>query len=157
MHVRNANALIERMAEEGRRLFGDKPDQNRKWQNGWKDVKQHISRLGQVTDTDLATALREFIHSFEHQTRRMYQMMFGLADSPNTDSDTPMNVTQLRSWIDLTYRASTYAIISIYIPDKQETGTLRMAVNLRTGKTTTERERTKAKLPRKYRNTTKGI
>ncbi len=130
---------------------------NRKWQNGWKDVKQHISRLGQVTDTDLATALREFIHSFEHQTRRMYQMMFGLADSPNTDSDTPMNVTQLRSWIDLTYRASTYAIISIYIPDKQETGTLRIAVNLRTGKTTTERERTKAKLPRKYRNTTKRI
>ena len=157
MHVRNANALIERMAEEGKSLFPHDSGQSRRWQEGWDEVKQHISRLGQSNQGDLATALRKFIHSWEHQTERMDQMMFGLTDSRDTESDTRMNASQLRAWTDLTYKASTYAIISAYIPDKQENSMLRMTINLTTRKTTTTWERIKARVPRKYRHATKKL
>ena len=155
MHVRNAHALIERMAEEGKSLFDRDSDQNRRWQDGWEEVKQHISRLGQANPGDLATALREFIHSWEHLTERMDQMRFGLTDSPDTESDTRMNAYQLRAWTDLTYKASTYAIISASIPDKQEVSMLRMTINLTTKKATTTWERIKARVPKKYRHATK--
>ena len=156
MHVRNANALIERMASEGRKLFGANSAQSRRWQDGWNDVKQHISRLGQ-DNVDLATALREFIQEFEHQTDRMDQMMFGLTNSPDTDSDTRMNDTQLCHWVDLIYKATTYAIISSYISDKQETSTLRTTINLTTGEMTQEGTRSEAKVPRKYRHAANGL
>ena len=157
MHVRNAVALIERLASEGKRLFGDNSAQTRRWQDGWNDLKQQIRNTGQDSSTELATALREFIHSFEHQTERVQQMTFGLPASTDIDSDTRMSTSQLRSWIDLTYRASTYAILSRYIPDKQETSTLRTTINLTTEEMTQEGERIEARVPRKYRNATKRI
>jgi len=157
-HVRNANALIERMAEEGNGLFGHDSPQSRRWKEGWEEVKQHISRLGQADREEVPTVLREFIHTWEHLTERMDQMMFGLSDSPDTESDTGMNASQVWAWTELTYRAATYAIVSAYIPDKQETSMVRIAINLATRKTTTTWERIKtARVPRKYRHATKRL
>ena len=155
MHVRTARGLIERLASEGKNLFGRDSAQTRRWREGWNAVYQHISRLGQDTDMDLATALREFIQAFEHQTQRVEQMLFGLGDCADSGSDTGMNASQLRSWIDLTFRASTYAITSSYIPDKQETNTLVTRINVTTGEVTQEGERFEVKVPRKYRNAIK--
>ena len=97
----------------------------------------------------MATALREFIQEFEHSTERMYQMLC----SKSNDLD----IEHTLHWVDLVYRFSTYALISFWIDDKAEENSVKIRMNMTTGKTTQEWTRNEMRVPRKYRHTTKKL
>lgn len=147
-HARNAIACIQRLQAEGRRCLIDGSAQADRWNEGCLELQNHIRAPGRADRPDLTTTLREFIHSFEHATGHMYQILHGM---PDTAEDR----TQLRqffNWFDLVYRHSTYAIIASHCPDKNPPSTLRTTINLTTGEVTQEGERGEAVVPKKYRH-----
>ncbi len=152
-HAHKAIGFIQRLQAEGRQLLEDGSVQADRWNQGCLDLQNHIRALGRADRPDLPTALREFFHSFEHATGRMYQMMHGI---PGIAEDR----TQLRqffNWFDMVYRHSTYAITASYCPNKNPPSTLRTTINLTTGEVTQEGERGEAKVPKKYRHATDKV
>ena len=73
-HLRNALAAIERLRDDGRNFFEKGSPELSRWQEGCTKLWNFINRLGErrhIQEQDLLTALREFIHDFEHDTGRM--------------------------------------------------------------------------------------
>ena len=152
-HFRNAISHIQRLENNGARLLGRESDQFERWRQACKELESHITSLGASQDRELATSLREFIHSFEHHTERMYQIVQGI--SANSEGDT--SVRQMLALFDLVYKLSTYAIISTFIPDKKPTSTLWTSINLTTGQHTRGGEYTEPPVPRRYRAAAKKV
>ena len=152
-HVRDAMSTIERLRDDGRRLWQDDSDELDRWNEGCTEMWVFLNTLGRRRDGEkqpLETAFREFVQAFEHTVYRMKQMLHGLkgqgeGDSPEVDS--------VFGWIELVYRLSTYGLVSFWIDDKTEEKTVHMRINLSTskpsGKTEVVREMT---VPRKYRS-----
>lgn len=152
-HFRNAISHIQRLESNGARLFGRESDQFERWREACKELESHIRSLGAGRDRELATSLREFIHSFEHHTERMYQIVCGISD----DSEGDTSVREMLALFDLVYKLSTYAILSTFIPDKEPTSTLWTNINLTTGKQTRGGEYTEPRVPRRYRAAAKKV
>ena len=152
-HFRNAISHIQRLENNGARLLGRESDQFERWRQACKELESHITSLGASQDRELATSLREFIHSFEHHTERMYQIVQGI--SANSEGDT--SVRQMLALFDLVYKLSTYAIISTFIPDKEPTPILWTSINLTTGEHTRGGEYTEPPVPRRYRAAAKKV
>ena len=152
-HVRNAVAHIQRLEVDGAELFGRDSERFERWQRACKELEGHIRSLGVNRGRDLATSLREFIHSFEHATERMYQIVHGISDSAKSD----MSVRQMLARFDLVYKLSTYAIIFSYIPDRIATSTLRTTINLTTGEQRREGEYIEPRVPKTYRHAARKI
>ena len=97
--------------------------------------------------------MREFIQEFEHSTLRMHQMLYGPVSDPENDE----GVKQIVILFNLVYLSSTYALLSAWIDDKQETNSLTTTVNLSTGEVRQEGTRSEMQVPRKYRRSTKRL
>ena len=155
-HLRNAFAAIQRLERDGTALWNEGSRQLSRWREGYTALSDFLNQLGERRHgkrQDLATALREFIHEFEHTTGRMFQMLHSTPDDPDKDT----NIERILRWFDLIYRLSTYAVISFWIDDKTEEESLEMTINLTTGTTTHKWTREEMRVPRKYRRSTKTI
>lgn len=152
-HVNHARGMIERLRSEGDRFLKRKPDQLRRWCHSCTQLLDFLRDLDQRQDSkqqSLETAMREFIQEFEHSTDRMSQILYGaLADPDNNEA-----ARQIMPLFELIYRVSTYAIVSAWIPDKQEETTYRIRVNLTTGDVKDEGTHIPMRVPKKYRKST---
>ncbi len=155
-HVHIALGLIGALKEQGRKLWDEDCGQLRRWNDGCTELWGFVNRLGERRDIkkqDLATAMREFIHEFEHTTWRMYQMVHGSCVESSDDK----RVTDVFDWINIVFRASVYAVVSGWIGDKQENSRLEVNVNMLTGETKEKLTRDDMKVPRKYRRATRSL
>lgn len=143
-HHRNARGFIERLADDGAALFKDDPARAARWKDGCMELREMIMHLGRADRPDLATALREFNHAFEHNTARIHQMAYGTGQGEDKQQ-----VKQVLDWIAYTYRFSTYAILASYLDDKQVTGHTHLHLDMDTGKWTVESHMEEMTVPKK--------
>ena len=156
-HVRDALSAIERLKEDGAKFWDEDPKKLHRWREYctilWKFLNSTLGQRRHLEKQDLATALREFIQEFEHSTGRMYQMLYSRPKNPDNNLD----IERTLHWFDLVYRLSTYALISFWIDDKTERNSVKISMNLATGKTTQEWTRNKMRVPKKYRRATNKL
>ena len=162
-HVRNARAVIERLRdEEGKALWPEGSEELSRWQRGWTELWWFMNRLEErrhIKKQDLPTALREFIHKFEHETGRMIQMLYSQPDTSTRDS----NIESTSRWCDFVFRCAIYAVVSFWIDDKTEerVTSIEMTIGNTTGKTTRTKVeqwvRPMPRVPKKYRHATNDI
>ena len=153
-HLRDALGLVGRLKDEGARLFDKDSKQLRRWQGGCSGLLTFLNTLGRRRDVEkqgLETVMREFIQEFEHSTERMEQMLYGAVVDPDNNE----SVRQIRDLINLSYRASTYALLSAWIDDKHDDISLVTTIDLTTGKVRQEGKRTPMQVPAKYKRSTK--
>lgn len=141
-HVREAASAIQRIESDGLELIGN--DSAERWKRSSRDLQDYLRSIG---TEDLKISFREFIHLFEHETERMYQMLHG--------SDEPFD--HILVWFDLVYRHSTYAILARFLPEKNPKSTLRITISILTGKLTEEGKWGKATTPKQYRKHRKKV
>ena len=155
-HFREARALTGRLKDEGRDHWPLGSEQLVRWNRSCDELLSFMNGLGKRRDLEkqyLSTALREFIQEFEHQTERMYQMLYGeIADSGNNE-----RLTEIFDWFNLVFRTSIYALVSGWIEDKQDHFAITTTINLTTGETTEERTGTEMTVPKKYRRASKRL
>ena len=155
-HLRNALGIIGLVKDEGAKLWEGDSNQRKNWERYCADLLSFLNTLGQRRDLrqqDLGTAMREFIQEFEHSTARMYQMLYGVVAAPDSDKE----VREIVDWFYLAYVASTYALVSAWTDDKQETASLRTIVDVATGEVREEGTRTEKRVPKRYRKSTKRL
>ena len=155
-HLHNALGLVGRLKDEGREFWGINSPQLRKWNRSCDEMWSFLNTLRKRRDVDaqpLETAMREFIHTFEHSTGRMYQLLYGTASAPATDA----RVRAILQWFNLVFLSSTYALLSAWSADKQDTNTLTTTVNLNTGEVRTEGTRTEMRVPRRLKKFTQDL
>ena len=154
--MHNALGFMQRLKSEGAKLLKQDSKPLARWERGCDAVLKILTTLGVRRDkekVDLQTVMREFFQEFEHATGRLSQTAYGALE--NADEDP--RFSQLLSLIDFAYLCCTYAIVSAWIPDKQDESSLRMHINLSTGKTTDEWTRKKMRVPRNYKKATKQL
>ena len=154
LHVREALAYIGALRDQGRRFWDADSECLLKWQEYctplWKFIND-LSRRRDLENQKLETAMREFIHEFEHSTGGMYVLIYGLVGN----ADGYERIEEIFVWFDLVFRASTYALVSSWIPEMQDTVSLTTHINLTTSKTKQEGTRTEMKIPKGYQKMTK--
>ena len=156
VHVHTALAAIERLRNDGATFWDENSNQLPRWQEYCTILWMFLNTLGKrrhLEKQDLATALREFIQEFEHSTGGMYEMLYGAFDDPDHNLD----LKQMLNWFDLIYRFSTYALISFWIDDKTEEVSVKIKMNMTTGKTTQETTRNEMRVTRNYRRAAKDL
>ena len=116
-HVREAVSAIQRIEGDGLKLIGN--GSAGRWKKSSRVLQEYLRSIG---TEDLATALREFIHLYEHETERMYQMLH--------DSDEPFDHILRR--FDHVYKHSTYAILAKFLPEKNPESTRVTTINITT-------------------------
>ena len=154
-HVRNALGAIERLKDDGAKFWNQDSSQLSRWKDGCTALWAFLNTLGKrrnVEKQDLATALREFIHEFEHSTWRMYQMLYGTLEDPDNDS----SIKQMIDWFDLVYKLSTYALISAWIDDKMEEVSVSVTVSMTTRRIE-KWTRKDMQIPKNYRHASKDM
>ena len=153
-HVRNALGLIERLKDEGANFWDEGSPQLSRWREGFTTLWVFLNNLGSRRyKQDLATACRAFIPEFEHTKRRLHQMLHGIPD----DHKNSRKIDSILRRFEMLYRASTYALISYWIPDKTEEVNVTIAMNLANGVTTEKWDRRAMKVPKKHRRGTKRL
>ena len=153
-HVRNALGVIERLKDEGAHFWTEGSPQLARWREGLTTLWVFLNNIGsRMHKQDLATASREFIQEFEHTTGRLNQMLYGIPD----DHENYPRIDPILRWIEMLYRASTYALISSWIPDKTEEGHLKITVSLTKGVISEEWDRREMNVPKKYRCATNHL
>ena len=90
---------------------------------------------------------------FEHSTGRMFQMMYGAVADPENDE----SVRQIMDWLDVVYLSSTYALVSAWIDDKHDKGSVWMESNLTTGEVRQKMSFIEMTVPNKYKRATKRL
>ena len=127
VHARNGRGAIERLRDEGRRYLGDKSGAYKRWKQGCDELWRFVNLLhsdkelknrqmnakGGGGTARVLTVIREFIKLFEHTQLRLHQLAYS-----GTDDDSFVSLTYY--WLNLYYRFTTYAIISVYLGDKTE-------------------------------------
>ena len=157
-HLHNSVAFVERLKDEGKRIWKADTEQLHRWRKGCDELRaflHDLSRRHELEPQGLETVMREFIHEFEHATGRMDQMLYGISHNFGNDQI----FREIRGWMDLVFRTSIYALVAGWNSDKHERGSsLRTTVSLRTGHTKTEGIHGEMKAPpRKYRRATKKL
>ena len=155
-HFREAWALTRRLKDEGREHWPIGSEQLVRWNRGCDVLQSFMNGLGKRRDIekqDLSTALREFIQEFEHQTERMYQMIYGEINDPENSE----RLTEIFDWFNLVFRTSIYTLVSGWIEDKQDHLVMTTTISLTTGETTQERTGTEMTVPKKYRKATERL
>ena len=155
LRLRDARGVIERIKDEGTKFFGKNSEELDKWQKECSVLLNFLDDLWQRRDSEkqnLETAMREFIGAFEHSEGRMEQMLYKFS----TDLNDSESVRRTVSLIDVAYRASTYALLSAWIPDKHDdVSSLVTVVDLSTSKITQKGKRKEMRVPKKYKRNTK--
>ncbi len=141
-HVRQAVSVIQRAESDGLKLIGNGSAE--RWKKSSRALQDYFRSI--KTD-DLATALREFIHLFEHETERMYQMLH--------ESDEPFD--HILVWFDLAYKHSTYAVLARFLPEKNPESTRRITINVPTGEMTDEGDIGEVTTPTQYHKHRKKV
>ena len=125
-HVRNAVGHLQRLKSEGRQLIGDDAGMLSRWDRACDEMLDHIGRLGNPDARDLATAMRELIHAYEHATTRIDQMLHGFQRGDTEHCD----ATRVLGWFEHTYRLATYAVMAAYCEDKRDETTVEMNIRV---------------------------
>ena len=166
-HTRNALAIIERLNEEGQKLWKQDGHQYAKWKGYCEELSQLLKGLDQRRHREsqgLETALREFIHEFEHSTFRMRQLAYGVVgdvgskrDEIAGDTDKPLSMSEILDWFNLVYRLSTYALTSAWTDDEQGSTRVEIQVDMKTGQVREKRTVIERIIPAKYRKFAKRL
>ena len=155
-HVHNALGLVGRLKDEGRQFWDRDSEQLENWYRYCDKIWVFLNTLSkrrEVSEQSLRTAMREFIHEFEHSTGRMYQMLYGSVTDPDNDE----RVRETMNWFNLVFHSSIYGLLSAWSDDKQESSTLITTVDLTTGEVRQEGARTEMRVPRKLKRFTKNL
>ncbi|MDE0093046.1 MAG: hypothetical protein OXO49_00895 [Gammaproteobacteria bacterium] len=130
-HARDAIGVIERLDQDGSRLFRDDPQCLERWKSGckelWKFIKMELSERRFLENQDLGTALREFFSEFEHTMHKLYQILHNTTTDPETD----FNLQAFYSWREIAFRSATYAIVSYWIDEKHEKASMQINIQLK--------------------------
>ena len=155
-HARNALGIIRLLKDQGSNYWNSDSRHLREWERYCDVLWTFLNNLGERRDLkeqSLETVMREFIQEFEHSRTRLHQMLYGAVDDPK-DNEEVRQISELLNWV---YIASTYALVSSWIDDKQEQVSVTMTINLTTGETEQEWNRTEMRVPRKYKRGKKRI
>ena len=155
-HLRNARGFIERLKYDGRLFWEIGSTELQRWEEYCTTLWVFLNRLGsrkELHKQGLGTALREFIQEFEHCEYRLYQMMYGTSDDPDTDP----KINQVLDWLDQAFRASIYGVLSYWLDDKQQHELIEITVNMATGDRTEKRTVDPMTVPKQYRHSTKRL
>ena len=166
-HTRNALAIIERLNEEVQKLWKQDGHQYAKWKEYCGELSQLLKGMDQRRHREsqgLETALREFIHEFEHSTFRMRQLAYGVVgdvgskrDEIEGDTDRPLSMSEILDWFNLVYRLSTYALTSAWNDDEQGITRVEIQVDMKTGQVREKRTVIERIIPAKYRKFAKRL
>ena len=154
LHGRNALGVIGRIKNDGYRYFEKESGQLKRWQDYCNELWGFLARdlpERKHEEQDLTTVLREYFQEFEHSSSRLDEMIHQVALDRNDESI----VADLWDWLALAFRNSVYAIVACWTPDKKQTATVHMEINITTGKTTQEWTREEMVVPKKYKRRTK--
>lgn len=155
-HARNALGIIGRLGDEGANYWNSDSNELSNWNRYCTVLWTFINDLSERRDLkkqSLETAMREYIQEFEHSRARLIQLLYGTVDYTESNASI-LKIFELLHWA---YLASTYALVSYWIEDKQEHVSLTTTINLTTGETRQEGKRIEMRVPRKYRRATKRI
>lgn len=152
-HAYNAIAAVGRLRDDGRRLFKDEPDQQQRWQGGCANLEAHISRLNTRSSEDFVAVFRDFVHDFEHDSERMYQMLKGV-DEAQESGPTRQSIL---SWLSFTYQVATYAILASRIPSHQSQSYVTVDIDMASGASNETWSFVKHTVPRKFKSFRKKI
>ena len=151
-HYRNARGLIERISDEGTTFFDKNPKLLHKWQEYCSNLLTFLNDLLQRRSKQkLETAMREFVHEFEHSTEHMEVLLHKVSTNLNAKE----KVGSIRILFDVAYRVSTYALLSAWIPEKHDNLSIEIVVDRSTGKVTEKVKQKKMRVPKKYRKNAK--
>ena len=152
-HLGDAMGAIQRLRDEGHQFWEADSNEFARWHRACTDLWEFLNTLGRRRDSDkqpVETAFREFVQAFEHSIYRMKELLHGRGE--DLERDLP-EVDVVFRWVELVYRLSTYGLVSYWIDDKTEEGTIRMTLNMTPGEWSRETEVVrKMRIPRKYRN-----
>ena len=155
-HIHDALAAIDRMKDDGANFWDEGSDQLTRWRKSCTTLWMFLNTLGNRRDIekqDLTVVLREFIQEFEHSTWRMYQMLYGTLDDPDSDP----TLRQKLDWFDFVYKLSTYAVVSTWIDDKTEQVSARIMASLTSRERTEKWTRNKMRIPKNYHHAPKNL
>lgn len=131
VHLRTAQGVIERLRDEGSHFWSEDEKQLGKWRKYcdelWNFIVTDLGNRRHIQKEDLQTALREFISEFEHSVHGMHEMLYGTFEGADPDS----RIRNCLQWVEVVYRASTYAILSYWIDEKHDeyATTIRIKIN----------------------------
>ena len=153
VHVRNALGAIERLKDEGTRLWDEDSDQLTRWNEGCAILWGFLNTLGQRRHetSELSEVMREFIQEFEHSTYRIRQMLYGRC----SDTDDETDAEKVFDWCCLIFQLSIYALVSFWIDDKTEELSVKVKMNMSKKEVTQEWTHKDMQVPKKHRHTTK--
>ena len=155
-HINDALAAIDRMKDDGAKFWDEGSDQLTRWRKSCTTLWTFLNTLGNRRDIekqDLTVVLREFIQEFEHSTWRMYQMLYGTLDDPDSDP----TLRQKLDWFDFVYKLSTYAVVSTWIDDKTDQVSARIMASLTSRERTEKWARNKMRIPKNYHHASKNL
>ena len=154
-HAYNAYAAIQRLRDDGATLWAEGTDQRNRWNKGCTTLLEYLRKVYQEQETggDWTTVFREFLQEFEHATQRMLQLLH----SSGVEEENPQYIDDICSWIEFTYRLSTYAMISRWIDDKTAERTVQITVDLASGTSTEEWNLPPLRVPPQYRSSTRPL
>lgn len=129
--MRIAVAAIQRLRDDGRGIWIEGSDEDRKWQDSCNGLWHFLTAVeGRKRGGDeLSDVLREFVSLYEHSEARLRQLLFQKAGSRENDPQRE----QTTRWLAFIFRACTYAILAVWFDYKRETVAGQIHVRLSTG------------------------
>ena len=97
--------------------------------------------------------MREYLQEFEHSTKRIDQILY----SEYAQREDALNHEAVYDWIDLTYRLSTYAILSTWLDDKTESRSVHISIDIATGAREEAWTHEHMEIPRRYQRAAKKL
>ena len=131
--MRTAISATQRLRDDGRAIWGEGSDEDRKWRDSCLDLWKFLDtvEISKHRGRKLEDVLREFVCRFEHSELRIRQLLFRTVGNQTDDRQRQ----QVSRWLAFTYRACTYAILAAWFDYKRGTTIGHIHVNLRTGET----------------------
>ena len=148
--MRNAQALIERIRDDGRTHWESDADAQKRWNRSCDDMNNAIASAHSRRNDPLEHVLRDTIHVYEHSERRLIEMM--KASSIDESYWVPFLI-----WIEGTFRAAVYAITAMRLDDKHDHTTMTLEIDIGTGEIVDDIQYTPPTTPRKHRKKAKGM
>ena len=112
-HLHNALALIGRLEDEGTMFSSNDSTQRTRWRTACTELARVLRESGarrHGLKQDLATALKDFMHDFEHASCRISQIIYQDANDPDYED----NKERISDWLNLIFKACIYALTSAW-------------------------------------------
>ncbi|MDE2688466.1 MAG: hypothetical protein OXI16_13360 [Chloroflexota bacterium] len=149
-HYHNARGLIGRLNDKGAKFWLPDSQEFRKWQTYCSALLTFLNNVRvrrDVKEQSLETAMRDFIHEFEHSNYRIHQLLYSAVDDVNIDEDAKETLNLLS----LVFQTATYTLVSTWNEDLRTRDSIATHIKLFHPGSRTEGERKGIKVKKEYR------